>query len=109
MTQENERRVVSGDVVERNGSHPTRDDDGFDWSKFRGKGAQAATVAYAGYKWFEDHADDVERFSLQAIARSKGKKFGRAVVPTAHVLIGAARWVQERNKPAKRLPKGKRG
>lgn len=110
MTEESKnKRVVSGHVVQRDAAHPasTRDES-FDWSKLRNRGAQAATAAYAGYKWFEDHADDVERFSIKAIERSKGKKVGRAVVPTAHVLIGAARWFQERNQSNRSLPRGKR-
>ena len=104
MTDSNEKGPVRGEVVR---SDPGAG-DGFDWSKLRGRGAQAATFAYAGYKWFEDHADEVERFSQKAIDRSKGKKIGWAVVPTAHVLIGAARWMQDRNKTEKALPKTRR-
>ena len=114
MTDEaKEGRSVSGEIVgggERSRSVRARSDEGVDWSKLRGRGARAATIAYAGYKWFEDHADDVERFSHKAIERSKGKRIGRAVVPTAHVLIGAARWMQERGDDSRRrLPKGRRG
>lgn len=103
MDERMNERAVAGEIVDDLSSRS----EGVSWTRLRNRGAQVATVVYAGYKWFEDHADEVERVSIKAIERSKGKKIGRAVIPTAHVVIGAARWMQERDKD-KTLPKGKR-
>lgn len=85
---------VTGEVVQADRS-----------SKARARGAAVITAAYAGYKWFEDHADDVEHYAQKAIDRSKKKSYGRIVVPTAHALIGAARWMQRQEGATSKLKK----
>ena len=63
-------------------------------SKIRSKGPKMAAFTYAGYKWFEDHTDDVEVWANKAIDRSRGKSVERFVVPPARLAISAARWVR---------------
>jgi hypothetical protein len=65
------------------------------FSRFGTKGTRAAALLYAGYKWFEDHTDDVERWSDKAIAGAHGKRVAKVVVPAANATKAAARWVRE--------------
>ena len=67
----------------------------------RKAGAKAATVAYAGYKWFEDHTDEVERWSGKAVERSRGKRIEKLVVPAAGAAQSAVRWMRDNNDRAK--------
>ncbi|MDQ3770827.1 MAG: hypothetical protein M3343_01910 [Actinomycetota bacterium] len=63
-------------------------------SKIRSKGPKMAAFTYAGYKWFEDHTDDVEVWAKKAIDRSRGKSVEKYVTPPAKLVISAARWVR---------------
>ena len=63
-------------------------------SKVRRNGIKAVTAVYAAYKWFEDHVDDVERWSASAISGARGKPFEKVVVPAAERATAAARWVR---------------
>ena len=70
---------------------------------------KVVAFAYAGYKWFEDHTDDVERWSAKAIERSRGKSIAKVVVPAAHLAQAGVKWMRENEddatKPdAKQLP-----
>ena len=67
-----------------------------DRSRMRRAGAKAATVAYAGYKWFEDHTDDVERWAASARKHAAGKRYERAVALPADAAAAAAKWVRNR-------------
>jgi hypothetical protein len=67
-----------------------------DRSRMRKAGAKAATVAYAGYKWFEDHTDDVERWATSARKQAAGKRYERAVGLPADAAAAAAKWVRNR-------------
>jgi hypothetical protein len=66
---------------------------------FRRRGAKAAAFIYAGYKWFEDHTDDVERWSDKAIIQARGKRVAKVVIPAANSAKSAAQWVRQRQKP----------
>jgi hypothetical protein len=65
------------------------------FSRLRTRGTRAAALLYAGYKWFEDHTDDVERWSDRAIEGARGKRVAGVVVPAANASKAAARWVRE--------------
>jgi hypothetical protein len=67
-----------------------------DRSRMRRAGAKAATVAYAGYKWFEDHTDDVEKWAASARKHAAGKRYERAVGLPADAAAAAAKWVRKR-------------
>ena len=72
-----------------------------DRSRMRKAGAKAATVAYAGYKWFEDHTDDVERWATSARKQAAGKRYERAVGLPADAAAAAAQWVRKRGNDQK--------
>ena len=67
-------------------------------SGIRRSAPKAAAFVYAGYKWFEDHTDDVERWSDKAIAHSRGRRYEKVVVPAATAARAAARWMREDSK-----------
>lgn len=60
-----------------------------------GRFAKGFTGLYAGYKWIEAHADDVERWCQKAVERSGGKPYGRYVEPPARVVQALAKWIDE--------------
>lgn len=72
-------------------------------SRIRRSGPKVAAFAYAGYKWFEDHTDEVERWSAKAVERTQGKKVSKFVVPLAHLANGAVKWIRENEDDARRL------
>jgi hypothetical protein len=66
-----------------------------------GKGkaiAKAGTAIYAGYKWLEDHTDEVDRWSARVIDKAAGKSYEKIVVPVAQLARSAAGWVASANK-----------
>lgn len=65
----------------------------------RRRGAKAVAFMYAGYKWFEDHTDEVERWADRAIIQARGKRVAKVVVPAANSAKSAARWVRQNQKP----------
>ncbi|CAN5772700.1 hypothetical protein BH20ACT23_BH20ACT23_27140 [soil metagenome] len=71
-------------------------------SRIRRNAPKIGAFAYAGYKWFEDHTDEVERWSAQAVDRSRGKRIERFVVPAAGAAQSAVRWMRDNNDNAKR-------
>ena len=71
------------------------------YSKIRRNAPKAAAFVYAGYKWFEDHTDEVERWSNNVIARTRGKRIERVAVPAASAAKTAARWLRESRDDAK--------
>jgi hypothetical protein len=76
-------------------------------ARIRKNASKTAVFLYAGYKWLEDHTDDVERWSGHAIQRSRGKRYEKVVVPVAGAARAAARWVRENNDVAptsRRIP-----
>ena len=50
-------------------------------ARIRRNAPKIGAFVYAGYKWLEDHTDEVERWSAQAIDRSRGKRSEKFVVP----------------------------
>jgi hypothetical protein len=71
-------------------------------SRIRRNAPKIGAFVYAGYKWLEDHTDEVERWSAKAIESSRGKPSERLVVPVAGAAQSAARWMRENNENAKR-------
>ena len=65
------------------------------YSRIRKSGSKAAAFVYAGYKWFEDNTDDVERWSSKAEEHARGKRYERFVVQSANASRAAARWVRQ--------------
>lgn len=63
--------------------------------KFGGPIPKAAALLYAGYKWMEDHTDEVERWSQKAMEHAEGKRYEVAVVPPARALKATARWMRD--------------
>jgi hypothetical protein len=55
--------------------------------------AKAGTAIYAGYKWLEDHTDEVDRWSAKVIEKAAGKSYEKVVVPPARLARSAAGWV----------------
>lgn len=55
--------------------------------------AKAGTLLYAGYKWLEDHTDEVDRWSARVIDKAAGKSYEKVVVPPARLARSAAEWV----------------
>jgi hypothetical protein len=51
---------------------------------------------YAGYKWVESHADDVQRWCDKAIEQTRSKPYGRYVEPPARLLTSAAKWIDQK-------------
>ncbi|MGH2790888.1 MAG: hypothetical protein ACRDJ0_07890, partial [Actinomycetota bacterium] len=76
-------------------------------SGIRRSAPKIAAFAYAGYKWFEDHTDEVERWSAKAIERSRGKSIAKVVVPAAHLAQAGVKWMRENNDGAARPEAGK--
>ena len=72
-------------------------------SRIRRSAPKVAAFAYAGYKWFEDHTDEVENWSAKAIERSRGKQVAKFVVPAAHVAMAGVKWFRENDDEAKKL------
>ena len=72
-------------------------------SRIKRSAPKVAAFAYAGYKWFEDHTDEVERWSAKAIERSRGKQIAKVVVPAAHVAQAAVKWMRENEDEAEKL------
>ncbi|MDQ4058188.1 MAG: hypothetical protein M3124_03590 [Actinomycetota bacterium] len=75
-------------------------------SRIRRSAPKFAAFAYAGYKWFEDHTDEVERWSARAIERSRGKSIAKVVVPAAHLAQAGVKWMRENEADAQE-PKSK--
>jgi len=77
------------------------------FSRIRRNAPKIGAFAYAGYKWFEDHTDEVERWSAQAVDRSRGKRMEKFVVPAAGAAQSAVRWMRakDNNDNAKSKPK----
>ncbi len=71
-------------------------------SRIRRNAPKIGAFVYAGYKWLEDHTDEVERWSAQAIDRTRGKRSAKLVVPAAGAAQAAARWMRDNNDNAKR-------
>ena len=71
-------------------------------SRIRRNAPKIGAFVYAGYKWLEDHTDEVERWSAQAIDRTRGKRSAKFVAPTAGAAQAAARWMRDNNDNAKR-------
>jgi hypothetical protein len=71
-------------------------------ARIRRNAPKIGAFVYAGYKLFEDHTDDVERWSAKAIDRSRGKASEKFVAPVAGAAQSAARWMRENNDNAKR-------
>ncbi|MGH2699164.1 MAG: hypothetical protein ACRDJL_08195 [Actinomycetota bacterium] len=67
------------------------------YTRIRRSAPKVAAFVYAGYKWFEDHTDEVERWSAQAVERSRGKRVERFVTPVAGAAQSAARWMRNRD------------
>ena len=76
-------------------------------SRIRRSAPKVAAFAYAGYKWFEDHTDEVENWSAKAIERSRGKQIAKFVVPAAHVAMAGVKWIRENEDEAKELSAGR--
>lgn len=55
--------------------------------------AKAGTAIYAGYKWLEDHTDEVDRWSSRVIEKAAGKSYEKVIVPPARLAKTAADWV----------------
>ena len=64
-------------------------------SRARRSAPKTIAFVYAGYKWLEEHADDVERWSEQAMKRSAGKRYATVVTPAAQALNAAAKWARQ--------------
>jgi hypothetical protein len=64
-------------------------------SRLRRNAPKTAAFVYAGYKWFEDHTDEVERWSVKAIEHARGKRYEPVVVPVASAARAAARWIRD--------------
>jgi len=73
------------------------------YSRIRRSAPKVAAFAYAGYKWFEDHTDEVENWSAKAIERSRGKQVAKFVVPAAHVAMAGVKWIRENEDEANEL------
>ena len=73
------------------------------YSRIRRSAPKVAAFAYAGYKWFEDHTDEVEDWSAKAIERSRGKQVAKFVVPAAHVAMAGVKWIRQNEDEAKGL------
>ena len=71
-------------------------------ARIRRNAPKIGAFVYAGYKWLEDHTDEVERWSAKAIERSRGKASEKIVVPVAGAAQSAARWMRDNNDNAKR-------
>lgn len=71
-------------------------------ARIRRNAPKIGAFVYAGYKWLEDHTDEVERWSAKAIDRSRGKPSERFVVPAAGAAQAAARWMRDNNDNANR-------
>ena len=71
------------------------------YSRIRRNAPKIGAFAYAGYKWFEDHTDEVERWSGKAVERSRGKRIEKLVVPAAGAAQSAVRWMRDNNDRAK--------
>lgn len=74
------------------------------YSKISRNAPKIGAFAYAGYKWFEDHTDEVERWSAKAVERARGKRIEKVVVPAAGAAQSAARWMRANNENAKLKP-----
>jgi hypothetical protein len=72
------------------------------FSRIRRNGPKVVAFVYAGYKWLEDHTDEVERWSARAVERSRGKPVEKFVTPVAGAAQSAARWMRDNNENAKR-------
>ncbi|MEA2453209.1 MAG: hypothetical protein QOG04_1919 [Actinomycetota bacterium] len=55
--------------------------------------AKAGAIAYGGYKWIEDHTDDLERWSNKVIESSEGKSYAKFAVPPAKIVRTSAIWI----------------
>ena len=64
-------------------------------SRIRRSGPKTAAFVYAGYKWLEEHADDVERWSDNAARRARGKSYDKVVGPAAQAVKAAAQWARK--------------
>ena len=64
-------------------------------SRIRRSGPKTVAFLYAGYKWLEEHADDVERWSDNAAQRARGKSYDKVVGPAAQAVKTAAKWVKQ--------------
>ncbi|MGH2826523.1 MAG: hypothetical protein ACRDKF_06090 [Actinomycetota bacterium] len=71
-------------------------------SRIRRSTPKVVAFAYAGYKWFEDHTDEVERWSTKAIERSRGKSIAKVVVPAAHLAQAGVKWMRENEADARK-------
>jgi hypothetical protein len=71
-------------------------------ARIRRNAPKIGAFVYAGYKWLEDHTDEVERWSAKAIDSSRGKRSEKFVVPVAGAAQSAARWMRDNNDNAKR-------
>ena len=74
-------------------------------TRIRRNAPKVGAFVYAGYKWFEDHTDDVERWAAKAVDSSRGKRSEKFIVPAAGVAQSAARWMRDNNDNAKRKSK----
>jgi hypothetical protein len=76
------------------------------FSRIRRNGPKVVAFVYAGYKWLEDHTDEVERWSARAVERSRGKPVEKFVTPVAGAAQSAARWMRDNNENARRKSEG---
>lgn len=60
-----------------------------------GRFAKGFAGVYAGYKWIESHADDVQRWCDKAVDRSANKPYGPYVESAAKVVQSLAKWIDE--------------
>lgn len=67
------------------------------YTRIRRSAPNVTAFVYAGYKWFEDHTDDVERWSVKALEQTRGKRLQKLVAPAAEAARSAARWVKSNN------------
>jgi hypothetical protein len=56
---------------------------------------EVGAAAYAGYKWLEKHADEIERGCDKAVNLASDKKYGQVVVLPATLVRHGARWLQD--------------
>jgi hypothetical protein len=66
-----------------------------DRTRMRKRIPKTAAFVYAGYKWLEDHTDEVERWSAKAMEHARGKRYEKIVNPAATAARTAARFVRD--------------
>lgn len=70
-------------------------------SRMRRGAPKVTALVYAGYRWFEEHSDDVERWSDKALEGARGKSIERFIAPVAKTARSAARWTSDNNRQRK--------